>query len=78
MALLTFRDVSLDFGDQTILRSAELVVAEGERVCLLGRNGAGKTTILKLIRGELAADSGEIRLEPGAGVSQLAQTLPDA
>jgi ATP-binding cassette subfamily F protein uup len=78
MALIRFDEVSLAFGDHVILREAELAIEPGERVCLIGRNGAGKSTTLKLIAGELEHDSGEIVRSGNLIVSQLAQTLPEA
>ena len=78
MTLLRFDDVSLDFGDQMILRDAELSIETGERVCLIGRNGAGKSTTFKLITGQLEADRGEITARQDLIVSQLEQTLPEA
>ena len=78
MTLIRFDDVSLDFGDQMILRDAELSIEGGERVCLIGRNGAGKSTTFKLITGQLEPDRGEITARQGLIVSQLEQTLPEA
>jgi len=78
MSLLRFDEVSLDFGDQKILIEAEFAVDAGERVCLIGRNGAGKSTTLRLINGDLDPDRGEIVRSAGLVISQLAQTLPDA
>jgi ATP-binding cassette subfamily F protein uup len=78
MSLLRFDDVSLEFADLVILRTAELSIETGERVCLIGRNGAGKSTTLRLITGELEPDSGEIIVPQGLIVSQLEQTLPEA
>ena len=78
MSLLRFDDVSLEFGDQLILRDAEFSIDTGERVCLIGRNGAGKSTTLKLIMGQLEPDRGEITARQDLIVSQLEQTLPEA
>ncbi len=78
MALLTFDDVSLAFGEQTILNGAEFAIESGERVCLIGRNGAGKTSLLKLITGKLEPDHGEIRFADGIEVASLDQALPTA
>jgi ATP-binding cassette subfamily F protein uup len=78
MALIRFDEVTLAFGDLVILREAELAIDSGERVCLIGRNGAGKSTTLKLIAGELEHDSGDIVRGSNLIVSQLAQTLPEA
>ena len=76
MAIFTFDQVSLAFGDQTILKAAEFAIEPGERVCLIGRNGAGKTTLLKLITGEIEPDQGDVRFNVGVQVSQLDQALP--
>ena len=78
MSLLRFDDIGLEFGDQLILRDAEFSIDRGERVCLIGRNGAGKSTTLKLIMGSIEPDRGEITPKPDLIVSQLEQTLPEA
>jgi len=78
MSLLRFEDISLEFGDQLILRNAEFAIEAGERICLIGRNGAGKSTTLKLIMGTLEPDRGEIIAKHDIIVSQLEQTLPEA
>ena len=78
MSLLRFEDIRLDFGEQVILRDAEFSIEAGERVCLIGRNGSGKSTTLKLIMGEIEPDHGEIIPKTGMIVSQLRQNLPDA
>ncbi len=78
MSLIRFENVSLDFGEQKILTSAELAIEAAERICLIGRNGAGKSTTLKLISGEIVPDHGEVIRETGLVVSQLAQSLPEA
>lgn len=78
MSLLRFDNIRLDFGEQVILRDADLSIEPGERICLIGRNGAGKSTTLKLIMGELEPDHGEITPQSGLIVSQLRQNLPEA
>jgi len=55
-----------------------MAIEPGERVCFIGRNGAGKSTTLKLITGEIEPDRGQIIHKTGLVVSQLAQALPDA
>jgi ATP-binding cassette subfamily F protein uup len=77
MTLIRFDQVSLDFGDQAILNSADFAIEGGERISLIGRNGAGKSTTLKLITGEVQPDHGEIVRKNGLIVSQLAQSLPE-
>lgn len=78
MTLIRFDDVSLDIGDQKILAEADLAIEPGERVCLIGRNGAGKSTTFRLITGEIDCDRGEIVRKAGLVVSQLEQSLPAA
>ena len=77
MSLIRFEDVSLDFGDQKILTEANLTIEAGERVCLIGRNGSGKSTTFRLITGEIDCDDGEIVRKSNIIVSQLNQSLPD-
>ena len=78
MSLLRFEDIRLEFGEQVILRDAEFSIEPGERVCLIGRNGAGKSTTFKLITGEMEADQGAVVRKTGLIVSELRQNLPDA
>ncbi len=76
MPLLTLEEISLAFGMQPLLDHAFLSVEPGERVCLLGRNGEGKSTLLKIISGEVVPDGGKVRLDSGARLSVLPQNLP--
>lgn len=76
MHLFTFDKVCLEFGDQPLLADAEFTMESGERACLVGRNGTGKSSMLKLIAGDLQPDRGEIRRAPDIVVSRLEQTLP--
>ena len=78
MSLLRFDEISLDFGELKILSAANFSIETGERVCMIGRNGAGKSTTLKLITGELEPDRGEIVRSDNLVVSTLSQALPDA
>ena len=78
MSIIRFEEISLEFGDQKILTEADLAIEPGERICLIGRNGAGKSTTFKLITGELEPDRGAIVAKTGLVVSQLAQTIPDS
>ena len=76
MALVSLQDVSVSFGGPLVLEHVDLQVEKGERVALIGRNGEGKTTLLRLIDGQLAPDSGRITMDRGASVAGLAQDLP--
>jgi len=78
MSLARLDDVSLSFGDQVILKEAAFAIEPEERVCLIGRNGSGKTSLIRLIAGQYHPDEGEIQLRGELRVSQLEQTLPDA
>ena len=78
MTLVRFDQVGLAFGDQTILDDADMAIEPGERVCLIGRNGAGKSTTFRLITGEIEPDRGEIVRAADLVISELAQGLPDA
>ncbi len=76
MSLLRFDEISLDFGELKILHEADFSIESGERVCLIGRNGAGKSTTLNLITGEIDADRGQIVRSTNLVISQLRQSLP--
>ncbi|MEN5081374.1 ATP-binding cassette domain-containing protein [Bosea sp. TWI1241] len=71
--LLHLRDVSLTFGGQPLLETAEIAVSAGERVCLVGRNGSGKSTLLKIAAGLVEPDGAERFVQPGATIRYLPQ-----
>ena len=77
MALLAMQDVNIAFGGPPILDGARFSIEKGERVCLLGRNGAGKTTIMKLLDGTMKPDSGDVVRQTGVSVTRLEQEVPD-
>jgi ATP-binding cassette subfamily F protein uup len=77
MALLGMQDVSIAFGGPPVLDHARFAIERGERVCLLGRNGAGKSTIMKLLDGSLRPDDGEVVRQSGVTVTRLEQEVPD-
>jgi ATP-binding cassette subfamily F protein uup len=76
MALIGMRDVCWGFGDPPLLENITLQIEKGERVCLLGRNGVGKSTMLKLFGGEILPDSGDIWRQQGITVAALGQDVP--
>jgi ATP-binding cassette subfamily F protein uup len=78
MPLLRLDSVNLQYGTQVLLDNVSLAVEPGVKLGLLGRNGAGKTSLLRVIAGELEVDSGERWVRPGASVVRLQQTLPEA
>jgi ATP-binding cassette subfamily F protein uup len=76
MALLGMQDVTLAFGGPPVLAHASFAIDRGERVCLLGRNGAGKSTVMKLLDGTIVPDDGEIVRQSGVAVTRLEQDIP--
>jgi ATP-binding cassette subfamily F protein uup len=73
MPLLSLTDVSTAFGHLPLLDHAQLLIEEGERVAVIGRNGTGKSTLLRILSGELIPDDGAIWRAPGLRVSRLVQ-----
>lgn len=77
MALLAVRNLSLKFGGPALFENVNFQVDAGERVCLIGRNGAGKSSLLKIIAGKLEPDTGEIAVARGSRIAFLAQEVPE-
>ncbi len=73
MPLIRLKNVSIAFGTHNLLEQAEFQLDAGERVGLLGRNGEGKSTLLKIIAGEIPPDSGEVWRKPELKLSWLEQ-----
>ena len=73
MPLLQLSDVSLAYGHVPLLDRAGLVIEPGERVGLIGRNGTGKSSLLRIVAGEARPDDGTVSLAPGARVASVAQ-----
>jgi len=71
--LLILRDIHLTFGGTPLLEGADMVVAEGDRLCLVGRNGSGKSTLLKIAAGLLPPDGGNRDLRQGTSIRYLPQ-----
>ncbi|MCV2402829.1 ATP-binding cassette domain-containing protein [Marinomonas sp. C2222] len=78
MSLLSLEQISIAFGHNPLLSKISFAAEAGERVAIIGRNGTGKSTLLKVILGELVPDEGVVRLEGGMKLAQLPQELPDA
>ncbi|NVK10489.1 MAG: ATP-binding cassette domain-containing protein [Gammaproteobacteria bacterium] len=76
MPLLTLSDAHLAFGTHVLLDGANVSIEAGQKIGLLGRNGAGKSTFLRVIQTEQALDSGELWIRPGVRVASLSQELP--
>jgi ATP-binding cassette subfamily F protein uup len=73
--LVAFDRVSIAFGLDPLLEDASFAIDAGERVCLIGRNGTGKSTLLRIVAGDLAPDGGEVRRAPGLRIARLSQEL---
>nr|MBA3949846.1 ATP-binding cassette domain-containing protein [Acidobacteriota bacterium] len=71
--LLTLDGISISFGRDPLLQGASLQIEEGERVAIIGRNGTGKSTLLKILSGDLQPDAGSIWRAPGSEAARLAQ-----
>ncbi len=78
MTLLKFTDVSLAYGVMPLLDKVSWQIARGERVCIIGRNGTGKSSLLKLVKGDQRPDDGEIWRAPTLKIGELPQELPSA
>ena len=76
MALISLQEVSLGFGGPRLLENVKLQIERGEMVGLLGRNGMGKSTLLKLMYGELSPDSGSVARQQNLRVAYLPQEVP--
>ncbi|MCD6185002.1 MAG: ATP-binding cassette domain-containing protein [Deltaproteobacteria bacterium] len=75
MALIEMRDICWGFGDPPLLENINFQIEKGERVGLLGRNGVGKTSIIKLLGDKLRPDSGTIRRQQGIIIASLEQDV---
>ena len=71
--LIHLKETALTFGGTPLLTGAELAVFENERICLVGRNGSGKSTFLKIVAGDVNADHGERFIQPGTTIRYLPQ-----
>ncbi|MFC1591153.1 ATP-binding cassette domain-containing protein [Thermodesulfobacteriota bacterium] len=76
MALIDLKNIRLSFGGPPLLDGIDLVIRPGERVCLLGRNGEGKTSLIKILHGELQPEAGTIQSRQGLRVGFLEQEVP--
>ena len=76
MPLLQLKQLTLRYTDRPLLDKIDLQVDPGERVCLVGRNGSGKTSLMRVIAGEEQAQEGEIMKPPGVILTRLPQEVP--
>ncbi|WP_227431061.1 ATP-binding cassette domain-containing protein [Psychrobacter sp. I-STPA6b] len=78
MALIHLKDIHLAFGVAPILDGIDFSINTGERVCLIGRNGEGKSTLFKLINGNIQPDSGEVIINNSVRIAMLEQDVPES
>ena len=75
MPIARLDQVSLSFGLRPLLDHVDLQIRKGERLCLIGRNGEGKSSLLKLLTRHIAADSGDVWVRPGCRIAVLDQEV---
>lgn len=76
MPLITLHNISLAFGGAPLLNGVDLTIEPGDRLCLLGRNGCGKSTMLKLLAGEQRPDGGDLLQPQGVRIAYVPQDTP--
>lgn len=76
MSLINLNNVTVSFGGPVLLDNVNLQIRRGERVCLLGRNGTGKTTLMKIINGDLEPEKGSVTRQQGITTAHLPQEVP--
>src|SRR5471030_3045172 len=77
MPLLQLRQITLKYSSAPLLDQIDFQVEAGQRICLLGRNGAGKTSLMRIITGEETPNEGELILPSESKVTRLIQDIPD-
>ena len=76
MPILSVQNILLRFGGPPLLDNVSFDIEAGDRICLVGRNGEGKSTLLKVLTGEMETNSGEIVKKSGLRVSRMIQEIP--
>ena len=69
------KDGNLSFADKVVLADLELYIYPGDKICLVGRNGCGKSSLMKIIEGEYELDNGELFKDPAVGIGYLKQDM---
>ena len=75
-AMLSIQDITYRIAGRTLLEGATLSIERGQKLGLVGRNGTGKTTLFRLIMGEVQADAGTIQMQKGVRMGEVAQEAP--
>ena len=77
MSIISLRRVDLSFGHYKLLNQVNLTIPKQKRICLIGRNGAGKSSLLKILQGKIMFDSGERIVHDMAKINSLEQEVPE-
>jgi ATP-binding cassette subfamily F protein uup len=77
MSLISLRNIHIAFGGLPVFEDLSLDIHKGQRVCVLGRNGTGKSTLLRIMTRELKPDTGDISLSTGLRIAHLTQAVPE-
>ena len=78
MAVAILEELSLHYGEQVLLDKVNFTLNERDRICLVGRNGAGKSSLFRLLLGQNLPDGGIVRIDDGCTLAELPQALPAA
>jgi ATP-binding cassette subfamily F protein uup len=76
MPLITLDNLSLSFSEKPILNEVSATILKGDKIALIGRNGEGKSTFMRVLAGEIEADEGRLKIKNGIKISYLEQTPP--
>ncbi len=76
MPLLTLDNISLRFADKVILENANATIHKGNKIALIGRNGEGKSTLMKILAGQIGVDDGRLNIKTGTSITRLEQNPP--
>ena len=77
MPLITLDNISLSFSDKPILDGVSSTIHKGDKISLIGRNGEGKSTFMRILAGTISADDGKLKIKKGTKISYLEQTPPE-
>jgi ATP-binding cassette subfamily F protein uup len=77
MSIIALQNISIAFGGEKLLDDINLRIEKNQRVCLLGRNGTGKSTLMKIMSGKLSPDSGMVQKDSGVKISYFSQSIPE-
>lgn len=77
MSLLTLNQVSLKLAEHVILENANLIIQPRDKIALIGRNGAGKSTFIKMLQGDVLPDSGSLQKQQHLSIAGLIQDVPE-